>query len=69
MSRNDRPLIPLSNIPACADRNAKPQAAVRLRKGQHRERDFGIGYGNSSGYGSAHRYTNDWAGAPRFRCG
>ncbi len=33
----------------------------------HRERDFGVGYGNSSGYASGRRYTNDWA-QPRFRC-
>ncbi|MFC3551911.1 hypothetical protein ACFOLC_12950 [Lysobacter cavernae] len=33
----------------------------------HRERDFGIGYGNSSGYASARRYIADWA-PPRFRC-
>jgi hypothetical protein len=33
----------------------------------HRERDFGVGYGNSSGYASGKRYTNDWA-QPRFRC-
>lgn len=44
------------------------QPALRARRGQHRERDFGIGYGNSSGYGSTFRYTRDWAGAPRFRC-
>lgn len=31
-----------------------------------RERDFGIGYGKSSGYASSRRYTSDWAG-PRFR--
>ncbi len=31
-----------------------------------RERDFGIGYGRSSGYGLDRRYTSDW-GAPRFR--
>jgi len=34
---------------------------------ERRERDFGIGYGNSSGYASAKRYTNDW-GLTRFRC-
>ncbi|MFD0739797.1 hypothetical protein ACFQZQ_10940 [Lysobacter koreensis] len=33
----------------------------------HRERDFGIGYGNSSGYASQRRYVSDWA-QPRFRC-
>ena len=32
----------------------------------HRERDFGVGYGNSSGYASARRYTRDWGNA-RFR--
>lgn len=31
-----------------------------------RERDFGIGYGKSSGYASNRRYTTEWAG-PRFR--
>ena len=32
----------------------------------HRERDFGVGYGNSSGYGTRRRYTTPWA-QPRFR--
>ncbi|HEY0502749.1 MAG TPA: hypothetical protein VGD42_04560 [Lysobacter sp.] len=32
----------------------------------HRERDFGIGYGNSSGYASDRRYASNWA-PPRFR--
>ena len=31
-----------------------------------RERDFGIGYGKSSGYATNRRYTTEWAGA-RFR--
>ena len=31
-----------------------------------RERDFGVGYGKSSGYASNRRYTTEWAG-PRFR--
>lgn len=33
----------------------------------HRERDFGVGYGNSSGYASRARYTRDWV-QPLFRC-
>jgi hypothetical protein len=33
----------------------------------HRERDFGVGYGNSSGYASNRRYTTEWA-QPLFRC-
>lgn len=32
----------------------------------HRQRDFGVGYGNSSGYASNRRYTTEWA-QPRFR--
>ncbi|GAB3100667.1 hypothetical protein [Lysobacter terrae] len=32
----------------------------------HRERDFGVGYGNSSGYGRE-RYTSNGF-APLFRC-
>ena len=33
----------------------------------HREREFGVGYGNSSGYASNRRYAQDWM-QPRFRC-
>jgi hypothetical protein len=33
----------------------------------HRERDFGVGYGNSSGYAGNRRYTTEWA-QPLFRC-
>ena len=32
----------------------------------HRERDFGVGYGNSSGYASTRRYASNWA-TPRFK--
>lgn len=39
-----------------------PAPARRVR----RERDFGVGYGASSGYASGKRYTSDWA-QPRFR--
>lgn len=34
---------------------------------EHRARDYGVGYGSSSGYASERRYTNDW-GLTRFRC-
>jgi len=33
-----------------------------------RSRDFGVGYGNSSGYASGRRYASNW-GNERFRCG
>ena len=32
----------------------------------HRDRDFGVGYGNSSGYASHARYTSAWS-QPHFR--
>jgi hypothetical protein len=32
----------------------------------HRERDFGVGYGNSSGYASTRQYASNWA-PPRFK--
>lgn len=33
----------------------------------HRQRDFGVGYGNSSGYASNRQYISPWA-TPRFKC-
>ncbi len=33
----------------------------------HRERDFGVGYGTSSGYARDSRYAESWAKLP-FRC-
>ncbi|MGO1070829.1 hypothetical protein [Lysobacter sp. CA199] len=33
---------------------------------QHRQRDFGVGYGNSSGYASNRSYASNWV-QPRFR--
>ena len=32
---------------------SRPEAPARI----HRERDFGVGYGSSSGYGSNRRYA------------
>ena len=49
--------------PALALQTVQPNAPARRT---HRERDFGIGYGSSSGYASSKRYTSDWA-QPRFR--
>jgi hypothetical protein len=42
---------------------------VRPARHQHRERDFGIGYGNSSGYGSEEHFAQPPWGPERFRCG
>jgi hypothetical protein len=43
------------------------QASAPTRH-MYRARDFGIGYGNSSGYASDKRYTPSW-GQPRFKFG
>ena len=46
---------------------AAPQAlADRPVRQPRRERDFGVGYGSSSGYASGKRYASDRA-QPRFR--
>ncbi|MFC5578754.1 hypothetical protein ACFPOA_12130 [Lysobacter niabensis] len=54
---------PANRVPAAAQ-GAAPQAAARHL---HRERDFGVGYGNSSGYGRDRHYTSNGF-APLFRC-
>ena len=46
-----------------APTNAKTAAPVRHL---HRQRDFGVGYGNSSGYASNRSYASNWV-QPRFR--
>lgn len=43
-----------------------PHAPTVLLRTVHRARDFGVGYGRSSGYASSRRYTSDWA-PPCFR--
>lgn len=56
--------MPFSKIP-----NHYPRAALLLseqRIDEVRSRDFGVGYGNSSGYANGRRYTCEWA-TPRFR--
>lgn len=47
-------------------RPASPAPAAPVRR-LHRERDFGVGYGNSSGYASHRRYANS-SFQPLFRC-
>ncbi|NUT12879.1 MAG: hypothetical protein HOQ33_00055 [Cupriavidus sp.] len=58
-------LLPLSSAKSSVN-PARAAAVNATPRSQHRERDFGVGYGNSSGYASARRYTSDWAPA-RFR--
>lgn len=51
-------------------RTAKPQGSEPARRAHYRERDVGVGYGNSSGYAARQCYVRDWTGQPsRFRCG
>ena len=46
----------------------RPAALPAARVDRARVREFGVGYGNSSGYASARRYVDSRA-QPRFRCG
>ncbi|MGN6513476.1 MAG: hypothetical protein ACTHKZ_07910 [Lysobacteraceae bacterium] len=48
-------------------RPVPPPPAARSRRA-YPERDFGVGYGRSSGYASDRRYAVAWTGAPHFRC-
>jgi len=43
-------------------------AIARPSRREHPARDFGIGYGSSSGYASSKRYADNWGNA-RFICG
>ena len=42
-------------------------ASSQIQASRYRARDFGIGYGVSSGYALDKRYTSDW-GQTRFQC-
>jgi hypothetical protein len=57
--------VPLAVVMAVAGANANTAQAPARHV--HRPRDFGIGYGNSSGYGRDRRYTSNGF-APLFRC-
>ena len=52
----------VSAMIAAADRRLPAQ-----RQARYRSRDFGSGYGSSSGYAAARRYTPGSQPAPRFR--
>ena len=68
MTTSPRPL--LKNTPQ-SDRRAaaRPSIAAAPVRREYRERDFGVGYGRSSGYASDRRYANSWSGPTLFRCG
>jgi hypothetical protein len=46
---------------------SRPTATTAAPARIHRERDFGVGYGNSSGYASNRRYADN-RGQTFFRC-
>ncbi|ALN61382.1 hypothetical protein GLA29479_497 [Lysobacter antibioticus] len=51
--------------PTATTAPATVQTAPTVRH-LHRQRDFGVGYGNSSGYASNRSYASNWV-QPRFR--
>jgi hypothetical protein len=64
-----RPLpTPVPN-PRNGNRNVPRSTAGAPTRREYRERDFGVGYGRSSGYASDRRYASAWNGPIHFRCG
>ena len=57
----ERRKTPRSNV------SVATTATIAAPARTHRERDFGVGYGNSSGYASSRRYA-DSRGGSFFRC-
>jgi hypothetical protein len=57
-------LAPRTPVAVLSRAESTPQFTHASR---YRERDFGIGYGTSSGYALDKRYTSDW-GQARFQC-
>ena len=58
--------VPTATVEAADNARKVVPFSARARLG-YRERDFGVGYGRSSGYGLDKRYTSDW-GRLQFRC-
>ena len=55
--------------PSPTRRQQPTPAAQQPARREYRERDFGVGYGRSSGYASTRQYAIGWNGQPLFRCG
>ena len=63
------PHIPPSRDVEAAKRDSScSEPATQPVRHHHRERDFGIGYGNSSGYGREEHFAQPPWGPDRFRC-
>ncbi|MCY7353992.1 MAG: hypothetical protein LH470_02715 [Lysobacter sp.] len=58
----------MNNLKSVQPTKSLPSSLPQIpaRRQAHRARDFGVGYGSSSGYASERRYTNDWSQI-RFR--
>ncbi len=61
--------IPLNTSPSIARSATQTPAQTTAPRREYRERNFGVGYGRSSGYASQRQYANAWNGQVRFRCG
>ncbi|MBW3550056.1 MAG: hypothetical protein KY442_04285 [Proteobacteria bacterium] len=55
------------NAPRTLDRHSMTPVATAQPRANHRQRDFGIGYGSSSGYGCSRRYAR-LSNQRLFRC-
>lgn len=54
---------------AAGRRSPADEAVIaRIVRRERRARDYGVGYGSSSGYASGKRYAENWGNA-RFVCG
>ncbi|MEO6365335.1 MAG: hypothetical protein ABIO38_04695 [Luteimonas sp.] len=58
----------MNSLKTTSQTKPNPMPAQAPRRQPPRTRDFGVGYGNSSGYASERRYTSDWSQI-RFRMG
>lgn len=60
--------IPSIHTTVRSDRKSPSSQVLAPARPEPRVRDFGIGYGNSSGYVSNRRYASNW-NTSRFQCG
>ena len=67
MAAHASPALPRRDPRATTPEPHSPPQPAQVRH-LHRERDFGIGYGNSSGYGREEHFAQPPWGPERFRC-
>jgi hypothetical protein len=67
LRRGDAMNTPTARQPL-PERSPSTSATATSARRDYPERDFGVGYGRSSGYATTRRYAVAWTGAPRFRC-